>query len=433
MVKKDEKELLKGGSWGGNMVVICMVALAQGVLGLAELSMSYLYKDDFGMSPAQVSVATSITSLPWIMKPLWGFISDCFPIAGRRRAPYLAAFGMLGVTAWSCMSTMVNSPIAAILTMLIIQICNSFCNVIGEALVVEEAKRKGASQEEASKNVSMFFGVRSVGMIVTAYTGGLLLEVLSKRTVFLITACFPLLLCSASLILEEMPIDEEPKVREQISEIWKFIRQPAISLPITFIFLFMVTPSTGDAMFYFYTNELGFRPEFMGRLRMIWGVATLLGIIIYNKYLKEVSFKKILVVSSFICSFMGLFQILLVTRANVYLGIPDTVFSLCSGFLVQAIGEINTMPLLVMCCKLCPQKIEGTLYALLMSTMNFGGMIAYQLGGLLMIVLGIDQHNFGLLWLLVLLVNLFTLLPLPLLYFVPELSKAQEKAGYDNI
>ena len=32
--------------------VICFIALAQGVLGLADLGMSYLYKDEFRMSPA---------------------------------------------------------------------------------------------------------------------------------------------------------------------------------------------------------------------------------------------------------------------------------------------------------------------------------------------------------------------------------------------
>jgi len=37
-------------------------------------------------------------------------------------------------------------------------------------------------QGEASKNVSLFFGIRSFGVFLTAYTGGLLLEYLNKKT-----------------------------------------------------------------------------------------------------------------------------------------------------------------------------------------------------------------------------------------------------------
>lgn len=53
-----------------NIIVISIVAVAQGVLGLSDLSMNYLYKDDFKMSPAEVSMAVSLTNIPWIIKPL---------------------------------------------------------------------------------------------------------------------------------------------------------------------------------------------------------------------------------------------------------------------------------------------------------------------------------------------------------------------------
>ena len=56
----------------------------------------------------------------------------------------------------------------------------------------------------------------------------------------------------------------------------------------------MITPSTGDAMFYYYTNHLEFRPEFMGRLKMIHGLANLLGIFLFNYVLKDIQFKKMI-------------------------------------------------------------------------------------------------------------------------------------------
>lgn len=34
------------------------------------------------------------------------------------------------------------------------------------------------------------------------------------------------------------------------------------------------------------------------------------------------------------------------------------------------------MPILVFACKMCPKNIEGTMYALIMSTINFGSMVS---------------------------------------------------------
>ena len=46
------------------------------------------------------------------------------------------------------------------------------------------------------------------------------------------------------------------------------------------------------------------------------------------------------------------------------------------GVINNTMGELNTMPILVLACKMCPKNIEGTMYALLMSTVNFGGIFS---------------------------------------------------------
>jgi len=67
----------------------------------------------------------------------------------------------------------------------------------------------------------------------------------------------------------------------------------------------MATPSNSDAMFYYFTNELDFEPEFMGRLKMAYGVASLIGIFCYNKFFKSVAFKPMLIGTSLICSVLS--------------------------------------------------------------------------------------------------------------------------------
>lgn len=63
-----------------------------------------MFKDDFDMSPASVSMVGSLTSLPWIIKPVWGFISDTYPIFGYRRRVYLGVFGVIAGAGFGCLA-----------------------------------------------------------------------------------------------------------------------------------------------------------------------------------------------------------------------------------------------------------------------------------------------------------------------------------------
>ncbi len=112
---------------------------------------------------------------------------------------------------------------------------------------------------------------------------------------------------------KEIAPDSEDE-KSSMTKVYEFMKKPQIFKPILFIFIFMITPSAGSSMFYFYTNELKFPPEFMGQLKLIHSMANILGITIYHKFLKLVPFKRLFFVSSIICVVTGLTQILLATR-----------------------------------------------------------------------------------------------------------------------
>jgi folate/biopterin transporter len=323
-----------------------------------------------------------------------------------------------------------------LLPLCLINIGVCFCNVIGEALIVEESQKTNHDQSKASNYVSLFFGTRALGTLITAYSSGYLLEVMDKEKVFLITATFPLLTIFSAFLLQE---NSSPglKVTDQLDLLWSVLSKKEIYLPVLFIFFFCAVPTGSDAFFYYYTNELHFDPEFMGKLKLVYGVGSLLGMLLYNYAFSEYSFKTLLVSTTIFCMLISLSQILLLTGYNKNIGIPDEAFAIASSFIVQIAAELNLMPLLVLCCRICPKNIEGSLYALLMSTWNFGSMISGQLGALLMIALGIDEKEFGNLWILVLITSFLMVLPLPMLIWVKEDNGTMEtrngKNGYDQV
>ena len=63
----------------------------------------------------------------------------------------------------------------------------------------------------------------------------------------------------------------------QLRTLWEAVTMPAILLPAAFIFMWQAAPDPKGAMFYFYTSHLGFSPEFVGRIKLLEGVAQLLG------------------------------------------------------------------------------------------------------------------------------------------------------------
>jgi predicted MFS family arabinose efflux permease len=182
----------------------------------------------------------------------------------------------------------------------------------------------------------------------------------------------------------------------------------------------MIAPSYGDPLFYFYTNELKFSPQVMGRLKLVYGLASVSGIWIFNKFLRNIGFKKIMWSTTILSMTFNMFSIILVKRINIKYGIPDFIFCMTADALTIALAEINTMPLLVLACNICPKNIEGTLYAFLMSVLNCGSLISNQLGSHFTSYLKITAYDFTNLPTLIFIANIVYILPMPSLYLVDD-------------
>jgi folate/biopterin transporter len=422
-----ESRLLLGQPLTTELVAILLVYFVQGILGLARLAVSFFLKDDLGLTPAEVAALTGIASLPWTIKPLFGFLSDGLPILRYRRRPYLILSGFLGALAWLGLATVVQTAWSATAMILLGSLSVAIADVIVDSLVVERARHE--SQSHAGTLQSLSWGASALGGLLTAYLGGLLLEYTSTRWVFGITASFPLIVSGVAWLIAEDPIQENPSFQAvwgQVKQLKAAISQKAIWMPALFLFLWQATPSSDAAFFFFTTNELGFKPEFLGRVRLVTSLAALIGIWIFQRFLKAVPFRSIFAWSTVLASLFGLTTLLLVTHANRSLGIDDHWFSLGDSAILTVMGEIAFMPVLVLSARICPPGVEATLFALLMSIVNLAGLVSHELGALLTHWLQVTETQFDNLWLLVVITSLSTLLPLPLLRLLPTTSSQTE-------
>ena len=427
-VKDSVKEkVFFGNEPSAELIAILTVYFVQGILGLARLAVSFFLKDELRLSPAQVSALMGIVALPWIIKPLFGFLSDGLPIFGYRRRPYLILSGLLGAISWVWLATIVHTQTAATAAIALGSLSVAVSDVIVDSLVVERAR--GESQASAGSLQSLCWGASAVGGLVTAYFSGMLLQHFTTRTIFWITASFPLIVSCVAWLIAESPVSKESiknqpeddviDVKHQFILLRKALTQKAIWLPTVFIFLWQGTPSADSAFFFFTTNELHFEPEFLGRVRLVTSLASLVGVWIFQRYLKTVPFRVIFGWTIVLSTILGMTMLLLVTHANRALGIDDHWFSLGDSLVLTVMGQIAYMPLLVLAARLCPPGIEATFFALLMSVNNLAGLLSYEFGAVLMHAMGITESNFDNLPLLVFITNLSTLLPLPFLNWLP--------------
>jgi Na+/melibiose symporter-like transporter len=369
----------------------------------------------------------------------------------------------------------------------------SFCSVLGEAVVVELSQLETVNKDSKSKDlVSLFFLSRTVGELISAYFKGLFVDIMTLRHIFFIACFIPSMLIISGFMLiekkdygsnynsnyssrnnnsdEERPIlggennngnntdnnqnygstsrrgEEERNLqnhsgsrygrrrhnRVSMKDLFSFLCQKQILLPLSFIVVFKMAPSYQDAFFYFTTNELKLNATALGKISFFSTIAILIAILIYKAYLKRCNFKTMIIVGTIISFIISLSAYLLVLRVNLDLGISDFAVLLFTNSFLSMVGEFVLLPILSLACILCPKNMEGTVYSFFMSSLNLGGILSSVNGGIVTSMLGISSTNYENLHWLILISKISSLLPLPMLmcidekYLNPELEKEDE-------
>lgn len=82
--------------WSFVVGVIVIYGASQGIGGsVFKVSSDYYWKDVQKIQPSEAQVYSGIISIPWIVKPLWGLLTDVLPVAGYKRRPYFVLAGSI--------------------------------------------------------------------------------------------------------------------------------------------------------------------------------------------------------------------------------------------------------------------------------------------------------------------------------------------------
>jgi len=438
------------GAWLGvhptpEVLAIMTIYFVEGALGLSRLAQTFYLKDTLHFGPAEMAAITGIFTIPWAIKPLYGFISDGFPLWGYRRRSYLVLSGIIGFLCYLCLGTdfggildtTVPEPYhvkATLAAFLLSSASIAVSDVVADGIVVQRTREAIQDTALAGSLQSLCWGSAAWGGLLSAYFSGSLLETLGAKQVFTITSILPILVSLIALAIDETPTTIKSErdellrgVKEQVRTLWSALQLPSVWRSALFLFLWQSTPTSESAFFYFLTNDLQMGPEFFGRVRLVTAAAGLLGVWAYQNYLRRVPVKDILFWTTIVSTPLGLSQLLLVTHVNRELGIPDGVFVFGDDVALAILGQIAFLPTLVLAARICPPGVEAVLFATLMSIFNGASAVGTEIGAALTKVMGVTEQNFDNLALLLVVCNISSLFPLLFFNLIKDAGSQSEE------
>ncbi|XP_038700962.1 probable folate-biopterin transporter 2 [Tripterygium wilfordii] len=415
--------------WSFVFGVVVVYGISQGLGGsLARVGTEYYMKDVQKVQPSEAQIYAGITSIPWLVKPLWGLLTDVLPILGYRRRPYFVLAGILGLISMLFLSLHKKLHLAlALLSLTALSAGSAIADVTVDACVAQNS----ISHPSLAPDMQSLCALSSsIGALFGFSISGIFIHLIGPKRVFGLQTVPAGLLLSVGILLKEpcTPNFDYGQVKQKFLDagktMWTTLKLPDVWRPCLYMYLSLaVSLNIHEGLFYWYTDSKSgpsFSQETVGFIFSIGSVGSLLGAILYQNVLKEHPFRDLLFWTQLLFGLSGMLDLMLVLRLNLKLGVPDYFFIVIDESVSHMIGRLKWMPLLVLSSKLCPSGIEGTFFALLMSIENVGVFSSSWGGGFLLHLLDVTRTRFDNLWLAILIRNILRVTPLCLLFLVPR-------------
>ena len=393
-----------------------------GLAALPNLSISFLLKETLHLAPAQMAYFQAVTLLAWVVKPLWGIISDTVPLFGTRRQSYLIVTSCIAFFVWVVLAFAKSYTVGFLLGLITVSyLAYAFQDVVSDGLMIEVGKPANLTGRFQSIQWASVY----LAMVLTALSGGFVSDlarrgVIAYQAIFAATAVFPFLtaLIAAAFVIEPSRTHLEAQARMDLRAIFK---SRALWLLALFLFLWNFSPSFGAPFFYYSVDTLKFNGSFIGILQAVTSASGFLGSLLFGQYIDKIPIRKLLIFSVFAGVVMILFNYLYFFPYLVaHLFVLKTI-AFASNIVFGMVNVLIFLTLLNLAAKVSPEHAGGTVFAFLMAAFNLGQLGSNVLGGIFFPILGLKP-----------LIFISALFSLWALLLMPYLSVAEELTAFEK-
>ncbi|XP_074348385.1 putative folate-biopterin transporter 4 [Apium graveolens] len=185
--------------------LICLIYFNQGFRSFVWTAVSYQLKDRLKLSPSASQFVTSIAFFPWSIKPLYGILSDCIPIGGRRRIPYLVFATLLSLIPWLILglsAALRDSKVHLMIFLTVQNLGSAMADVVIDAMIAEAVRHERASFAGDLQSISWM--AMALGGIFGSLLGGYALNNIQINVIFFLFSVLPSIqLLSCSFVTEK--------------------------------------------------------------------------------------------------------------------------------------------------------------------------------------------------------------------------------------
>ncbi|KAK6934433.1 Biopterin transporter family [Dillenia turbinata] len=195
---------LKAAFGSSFLWLICLIYFTQGFRSFVWTAVSYQLKDRLKLSPSASQFVFSVAFFPWSIKPLYGILSDCIPIRGRKRVPYLKISTVLSLIPWLILGLKAQLRVSKghLLVFLTAQnLGSAMADVVVDAMIAEAVKFERTALAGDLQSTSWL--AMAFGGICGSLLGGYALDNLQIDKIFLLFSILPFLQLLSCFLVEE--------------------------------------------------------------------------------------------------------------------------------------------------------------------------------------------------------------------------------------
>jgi MFS family permease len=359
------------------MLFFAIVYVVEGI-GQARVGIIFQplnnYLKVIGWTPVQVTAYLAILNFPWIIKPLFGLVSDFIPLFGYRRKSYLiiASICAIGAYAWIARLT---EPSEFALLLVLTSFAMATASTLCGALLAENGQSFRLSSTFVGQQWLWFY----IAIMASSFIGGELIQRLPPLSALQaaagVAAVAPIAVILASLFLlsERKSRANREEMQRTFRSVVTALKSAKLYLVALFLFLYSFAPGFGTPLYYFMTDELKFSQSYIGILGSIASAGWIAGALVHRYFLSKMSSKALLYLSI----------VLGTLAAASFLLLADEVTAAIVNFANGAAMMIATIASLTLAADYCPKRAEGFAFAGLMSIMNLADVFSNNIGAFL--------------------------------------------------
>ena len=353
--------------------VFVVEGIGQGRVGIVFQPISFYLKET-GWTPLDVTAYLALLNFPWVIKPVFGLVSDFVPLFGYRRKSYLVIASLVAAVSFGWISRLSDPAEIAPLFLLTAYAMATASTLCG-ALLAENGQKYGLSNAFVSQQWLWFY----IAVMASSFAGGILIQQLGAREALqasaVIAAIAPVAMLLATLYLldeEKTPINRTELLRTLRSAI-AALTSRRLYLAAAFLFLYAFAPGFGTPLYYHMTDRLGFSQTYIGVLGSIASAGWIVGALLHRWLARRLDASSLLYLSI----------VLGTASAASFLLLTDEVTAALVNFANGVASMIATIASLTLAAQHCPRRAEGFAFAGLMSVSNLAEIGSINVGAYL--------------------------------------------------